>query len=237
MKFAVIDCNARPMSPDQGRGQGFVQALDSWTPGEDYEFIRYDDVASRLHDLRKCRGLILSGSALDLALPDGGFDRACYRAMTPIYRMMRDIPAAVLGICFGHQLMALADEFDPDRTDFGAVRISNMPAPRDKPHVALVRMKGSLPFMAARSLWVQFNHGQEVVLNDGLLQYYHVLAGSMQCAVEIMRHKTREWFGVQFHPEIGKTTQEGQVHQHDAAVADGKTLMREFVGYCLRHGA
>jgi GMP synthase-like glutamine amidotransferase len=234
MEFAVIDCNVHPMNPGNGRGQGFVQALDSWTLGNHYEFVRHDHVASRMYDLLKCRGLIVSGSAFDLALQDGSFDRERYQTMIPIYRLMREIQAPVLGICFGHQLMALGDEFDPDRTDFGELRISNMQVPRDKHRVVLVRMNRPLRFMAQRDLWTQFNHKQEVTMNDGLLKYYDIIGGSEQCAVEMMQHKTREWFGVQFHAEIGKETQTGEIGQHDAAVRDGKMLMQEFARYCLR---
>jgi GMP synthase-like glutamine amidotransferase len=234
MKFAVIDCNLRPMTPENGRGQGFAQALDGWTLGRDYEFVRYDEIAARMPGLLMLRGLIVSGSAFDLALSDGSFDRKCYRAMIPVLRLMRETSEPVLGICFGHQLMALGDEFDPDRTDFGELQIRNMKAPRDKHCVALMHMNLPLPFLERRDLWVQFNHKQEVTLNDGLLKYYDIIGGSEQCLVEMMRHKTREWFGIQFHPEIGKETQTGEVQQHDAAVRDGKTLMHKFVRYCLR---
>ena len=157
-----------------------------------------------------------------------------YRSMVPIYRLMRVISAPVLGICFGHQLMALGDEFDAERTDFGEVRIANMPAPRNQHFVALVPMQRPFRFMEQRSLWVQFNHKQEVTWNDGLLKYYDIIGGSDQCPVEMMQHKTREWFGVQFHPEIGKDTQTGAICQHDAAIRDGRTLMHEFIRYCLR---
>lgn len=185
----------------------------------------------------KCRGLILTGSVFDLAKPDGSFDRDRYLIMAPVCALMREMPAPVLGICFGHQLMALADEFDPARTDFGELRIANMKEPRNRHCVALVRMTRPMRFMETmetRDLWTQFNHKQEVILNDGLLRYYDIIGGSAQCPVEMMEHKTREWFGVQFHPEIGKETQTGEVRQHAAAVRDGKILMQQFVRYCLR---
>lgn len=182
----------------------------------------------------RCRGLILSGSIFDLALPDGGFDRGLYQKMAPVFRLIRDFRGPVLGICFGHQLMALGDEFDPDRTGFGLLHIRNMQVPQDRHKVVLVRMNQSLRFMHQRELWAQFNHKQEVLPNDGLLAYYEIIAGSDQCPVEIMQHKTRDWFGVQFHPEIGKETRAGEIGRHQAAVTDGQTFLQEFVRYCLR---
>jgi GMP synthase-like glutamine amidotransferase len=130
--------------------------------------------------------------------------------------------------------MALGDEFDRCRTDFGELRIGNMLTPRDRHRVALVRMNRPLRFLGQRDLWVQYNHKQEVILNGGLLKYYEIIAGSEQCPVEIMQHHSREWYGVQFHPEVGKETQEGEVARHGAAVQDGQTLLQEFVCYCLR---
>ncbi len=233
MDFAVIDCNENPMIPDQGRGLGFVHALAGWTRVKDYEFVRVEAIPSRLSDLMQCRGLILSGSRFDLAQPDGRFDRGCYQVMAPVFQLIRDFPGPVLGICFGHQLMALADEFDPGRTEFGRLRIRNMKNPRDRHQVALVRMKGPLRFMEQKDFWAQYNHKQEVLLNDGLLEYYEVVAGSDPCPVEIMQHRCREWFGVQFHPEIGKPTQDGEKARHESAEKDGQALLQKFVQYCL----
>jgi GMP synthase-like glutamine amidotransferase len=234
MEFAIIDCNVHPMSPDQGRGLGFIQALNGWTRGTDYDFIRYDGITARLSEARTCRGLILSGSVHDLALPDDSFDRSCYQQMIPVFQLIRDFRGPVLGICFGHQLMALGDDFDEGRIEFGGLRIRNMRIPRDRHRILLVRMNASLRFMNQRELWVQYNHRQEVLLNDELLEYYDIIAGSDQCPVEIMQHRSREWFGVQFHPEIGKDTQEGEISRHRAAVEDGQTLLQAFVRYALR---
>lgn len=234
MEFSVIDCNEDPMIPDQGRGLGFIQALAGWTRGRDYEFVRFDAIPSRLHDLMQCRGLIISGSRFDLALPDGCFDRRCYQMMIPAFQLIRDFPKPVLGICFGHQLMALGDEFDPGRMGFSQLQIRNMDNPRDRHQVALLRMKGPLRFMEQRDFWVQYNHKQEVLMNDGLLKYYEIVAGSDRCPVEIMQHRSREWFGVQFHPEIGKATQDGEKARHEDAEKDGQALLQKFVHYCSR---
>jgi len=234
MEFAIIDCNEFPMNPGKGRGLGFIQALAGWEIGTDYDFVRYDVIWSRRRDLEGCLGLILSGSIFDLALPDDRFDRTLYQKMIPVYELLRDFHGPALGICFGHQLMALADEFDPDRSEFGQLRVRNMTVPQNRHTVISIRMNRPLRFLEQRELWVQFNHKQEVVLNDGLLRFYEIIAGSESCPVQIMQHKSRDWFGVQFHPEIGKESQAGEISRHDTAVEDGKTLLQAFVRFCLR---
>jgi GMP synthase (glutamine-hydrolysing) len=213
---------------------GFVKALAPWTIGKEYEFVRYDSIAARRRQMMNCRGLILSGSLFDFALPNDAFDRDIYRIMIPVFQLMRDLPRPVLGICFGHQLMALGEEFAPDRIDFGRLRIRNMPHPPDKHLVGLARMNSPLRFSDRREFWVQFNHKQEVVLTEGLQEYFEILSGSDQCPVHVMQHRSRDWFGVQFHPEIGKQSLAGEVHQHDAAERDGSILLQEFVQYCLK---
>ena len=109
-----------------------------------------------------------------------------------------------------------------------------MAEPQNKHLVSKVCMTGPLRFLEQRELWVQFNHEQEVLLNEGLLNYYDVLAGSHRCPVQILQHKSRDWFGVQFHPEVGKPTEAGEQGQEAAAIRDGQALLQAFVRYCLR---
>jgi len=234
MEFAVIDNNLHPMKPDSGRGLGFIRALSDWEAGKQYEFVRHEEIASRFDVLLRCRGLILTGSAFDFALENGELDREHYEHMALQFHLIRDIRRPVLGICYGHQLMALADEFQPGRTGFGQVRIANMAEPQNRYLVSKVCMTGPLRFLEQRDLWVQFNHKQEVLLNAGLLNYYDVLAGSGRCPVQIMQHKSRDWFGVQFHPEVGRLTEAGEIGREEAAIRDGQALLQAFVHYCLQ---
>jgi GMP synthase-like glutamine amidotransferase len=234
MEFAVIDNSKSPMVPERGRGQGFVQRLTGWVLGNDYEFVRYDNIAARQRDLMQSRGLILSGSGFNFALSDGSFDRELNHKMGPVFELIRQFQGPVLGICFGHQLMALGEEYQPDRTEFGRLQLRNMQYPRNQNTVLPIRMDVSLRFFSQRTLWVQFHHNQEVVLNDDFLQYFDITARSNQCPVQMMQHKSREWFGVQFHPEIGVHSEAGEITRHHAAEQDGKRLLQEFVHYCLR---
>jgi len=233
MLFAVIDNNVNPMTPEQGRGRGFVEALDDWVRGKDYEFIRYDRIETAAQAAMLCRGLILSGSRYDFARPDDSLDPDTYRRMTPELRLLRDFDGPVLGICFGHQLLALAEEFKMGRTEFGQLRIRNMRVAEDDGLVARLRLESRLRFTAQDELWVQNNHKQEVVPSDALLEHFDLLSRSDLCPVQIMQHRARDWFGVQFHPEIGRDSRQGETDRHHDAVRDGYALIREFVRYCL----
>ena len=233
MKIAIIDNNAVAMQRDNGRGLGFIQSLAAAARESDFEFVRHECIGARLADLKQCRGLILSGSSLDFARSDNQFDRETYEKMIPEFRLLLDFDGPVLGICFGHQLLALAEEFDEQRDAFGELRVQNMLHPEDDYMVMPIRMDSPLRFMNERELWVQHNHKQEVVLNDGLLKYFDVVAGSAQCQVNVMQHKSRDWFGVQFHPEVGRASKKGIVSHHEAAVKDGQILMCDFARYCF----
>jgi GMP synthase (glutamine-hydrolysing) len=154
--------------------------------------------------------------------------------MGPEFQLIREFDGPVLGICFGHQLMALAEDYRSERTDFGGLRINNMRHPETDYLVVPISMRAPFRFLTASELWVQHNHRQEVTLNEPLRQFFEVIAGSDRCPVGMMQHKTREWYGVQFHPEIGRTSQRGEVGRHQDAVRDGQLLMQNFVRYCVK---
>ena len=234
MRFAVIDNNVDPMTPEQGRGRGFFEALDAWVKGKDYEFIRYDQIKTAAEDALRCRGLILSGSRYDFARLDNRLDLNTYRKMTPELQLLRDFDGPVLGICFGHQLLALAEEFENGRISFGQLQIRNMRVAEDDYLVASLRLESGLRFTTRTELWVQNNHKQEVVPTEALLERFEILSRSDLCPVQIMQHRARDWFGVQFHPEIGRNSNHGETDRHDDAVRDGYALIRDFVRYCLK---
>lgn len=234
MKFAVIDNNENSMDPGRDRGEGFVKALEGWTLGKDYEFVRYERIEELRSELMNCRGLILSGSAFDLADSHGRFDRGTYVKMIQEFRLVRDFAGPVLGICFGHQFLSVVDDFDAGRTGFGGLLVRNMEVPQDDHRVIEMTLQTLLRFTNRKKLWGQFHHKQEVVDNDALRSLWEVNASAGSCRVAIMQHRKRDWFGVQFHPEVGKPTGGGAAGRHQDAVEDGRDLMQDFVKFCLR---
>jgi GMP synthase (glutamine-hydrolysing) len=152
------------------------------------------------------------------------------------FELIRGYSNPILGICFGHQLLSLAKEFEPDRADFGSLKICKMQQPEADYFVDCLCFDSPFEFSSQAKLWVQNNHSQEVASGDALLRYFDIIAGSKHCAVQAIRHKSRKWFVVQFHPEVGMQSQTGEVLKHDEAVAVGGKSIGDFIRYCLRDG-
>jgi GMP synthase-like glutamine amidotransferase len=229
MKLAVIDNYVKKMPG--GRSDGFRQALADWE--QDYEFIRYDQIRERTQDLQQCRGIILSGSGFDLTGPGNKFARDVYLKMVPEFELILSFLRPVLGICFGHQLMAVAEEFDSRRMGFGDLAIATMEIKEDK-LIRQVVVNSPALFLDPGRLWAQFNHKLEVLPSLALHRHFNILAASRECPVDIMQHKSRPWVGVQFHPEVGMPSVGGDVDKHEEAIRDGHDLIRHFARYCLR---
>ncbi len=145
-------------------------------------------------------GLLLSGGA-----PRVGVDGELGACGDYIDRL--DIP--MLGICAGHQFMArhFGGEAAPgEPPEFGAVEMTI-----DKAGDILA----DIP--TPTTVWAS-HHDEVSVVPDS----FEVLARSDACPVQVMQHKERPLFGMQFHPEV----------EHTVA---GAQMFRNFVGICEAH--
>ena len=98
----------------------------------------------------------------------------------------------IMGICAGHQFMALffGGKAAPSEVpEFGKTTVSV-----DREDEILNGVEG--PFQAWES------HNDEVI---ELPPDFISLAHSESCTIQIMRHKERPLFGIQFHPEVEHT--------------------------------
>jgi GMP synthase (glutamine-hydrolysing) len=108
-------------------------------------------------------------------------------------RLIRQVKLPMLCICVTHQLLATAFGGVTEaarKPEFGPVEISVLDDGRI--------LEGLGPSFTA---WE--SHNDEVVRKPDDFQ---VIAKSSNCSVEAMRHKKRDIFGVQFHPEVSHTT-------------------------------
>ncbi|MDD3043019.1 MAG: GMP synthase subunit A [Methanosarcinaceae archaeon] len=124
-------------------------------------------------------GLILSGGP-DMERAGLGFD------------YVKQIDRPILGICLGHQAIALA---------YGGETRVGQKGGYAAIDVEILEEDDILKGMAPKiSVWA--SHADEVVtLPEGFIH----LARSDVCEIEAMRHPTKPIYGVQWHPEVSHT--------------------------------
>jgi GMP synthase (glutamine-hydrolysing) len=144
-------------------------------------------------------GLVLSGGAPRIGLNDTL--GACAK-----YLSKADFP--ILGICAGHQFMA---------RHFGGAVAPSTVAEFGKAELVVTEQGRILAGLPERSqVWE--NHNDEVSMVPDELK---VLAHSEHCKTQAMEHRSKPFFGVQFHPEVEHTE-------------FGERIFRNFVDICKR---
>lgn len=104
---------------------------------------------------------------------------------------------AVLGICYGQQLMTYVlggTVQKGDKGEYGFARFHTTP------HTLFAGLNGEL------QVWM--NHRDQV---QAVPEGFDVLGGTSTCAVAAMAHRTRPLMAVQFHPEVAHTEQGHQI--------------------------
>jgi GMP synthase (glutamine-hydrolysing) len=148
--------------------------------GAEVAFTDWDGTsASKFDDFE---GVVLSGA------PDMMSEKSTQRKFSAEADAIRDAQVPVLGVCFGHQLMAHV---------FGSVIV------KDKEHVqrfvkttALVRD----PLFSGLPRNMMLLESREEVVR-ALPAGFRLLAKSETSPIAAMRHDRRPLYGVQFHPE------------------------------------
>ncbi|WP_297981207.1 GMP synthase subunit A [uncultured Methanobrevibacter sp.] len=101
-----------------------------------------------------------------------------------------DIP--ILGICLGHQLIAKAFGGEVSTSDTESYAQVNIDIIKDDP--LFKELESPL------AVWS--SHKDEV---HSLPEDFDVIASSSLCDIEAMKHKEKEIYGIQFHPEVHHT--------------------------------
>ncbi|HTV49459.1 MAG TPA: glutamine-hydrolyzing GMP synthase [Phycisphaerae bacterium] len=134
-------------------------------------------------------GLILSGG------PASVYEAGAPRCDPGIFEL--NIP--VLGICYGMQIAAelLGGKVKPGNAgEYGSTRLT---VRRDGPEARLAEdLFSGVPDQT--QVWM--SHGDQV---QDLGPEFVPLASTPTCPLAAMRHKSRPFFGVQFHPEVTHT--------------------------------
>jgi|YelNatPaOPRAMG01_1025707.scaffolds.fasta_scaffold00981_23 GMP synthase (glutamine-hydrolysing) len=158
------------------------------------EIVPYDITPNELAQLKEnynVKGLILSGGPASV-----------YEANAPKLDMQfLQMNLPVLGLCYGHQLMAQAAGGvvkQGERREYGVAYVTI-----DKPVDVLEGLSDK------EKVWM--SHGDTVF---ALPPEYEVLAHSENCPVAAFRHKTKPLYGLQWHPEVAHTEHGMQMLQN-----------------------
>ncbi|MEM3591259.1 MAG: glutamine-hydrolyzing GMP synthase [Candidatus Bathyarchaeia archaeon] len=135
----------------------------------------------RLNERLNVKGLILSGGPLSV-----------YKGDAPKLNPILDMGLPVLGICYGHQLLAYiaGGVVKPaDRGEYGVT------------YAVIAKPVGILKGLGLREkVWM--NHNDAVY---SLPEEYEILAYTENCPIAAFKHKSKPIFGVQWHPEVTHT--------------------------------
>jgi GMP synthase (glutamine-hydrolysing) len=148
------------------------------------------DVHRPAADLAGARGIIISGGPASVTAPTSpSVDPAIY-----------DLGVPILGICYGHQLLArdLDGRVAPGITkEYGHSSL----------HAGEGRLFRGLP---ARQFTVWMSHGDTVVdVPPGFV----ITGETDDCKVAAMEHAGRRLFGLQFHPEVVHTEHGTEIYR------------------------
>jgi GMP synthase-like glutamine amidotransferase len=168
--------------------------------------VPYREVESGVK-LESFDAVVVSGSEARIVKAE---DRVRYSGVSELIKKC-NLP--ILGICFGHQLLC---------STFGA-KTGSLTQP-------VIDRFEQVRLLQVCELFDGFNDGQAVplaqyhndyVLKEGLEEAgFCLIADSVTCEVEAVRHKTNPFYGCQFHPE--RITIKKETH------SEGHTIIENF---------
>jgi len=180
----IVNCIADPVEHERFN-RNIVPMLQE-TSGRAAGVLSLADLDGFVPD-SACTHLMLSGSELSAARR-----HPTDRALISLIRHAVDLGLAVLGICYGHQMIARA------LVDDSACRRARVPEFGFK----TLSLADDPLFAGIQTLTPVHSHYDEVT---GLPEErFAVIASTDHCAVQALRLRQRPVWGVQFHPELGE---------------------------------
>lgn len=164
-----------------------------------YSEIRGWDLSEDAVHAFKPSGVILSGGPESVAAENSPRAPAC----------VFELGVPVLGICYGMQTMA--EQFGgkvecSDVSEFGYAQIT-----REGSGALLHDISDHLDESGNSLLDVWMSHGDKVV---ELPAEFELMASTDTCPIAGMAHKTKPFYGIQFHPEVTHTLQGERIFEH-----------------------
>lgn len=122
----------------------------------------------------------------------GGLLEEIQNEIKDFFSYLKEIAIPVLGICFGHQIMGLV---------FGAklYKLNNHISGSQKVKFLEPCELYKIEYQYQEKYFEQ-NHSEAITLPNN----FNLLATSSTCENEMMRHKSKSIYSVQFHPEVSE---------------------------------
>jgi GMP synthase-like glutamine amidotransferase len=179
-KTLLVNCSIKgAVSQDLG------EAVEKFSG---YKVVNFGDVNNDYEIAKDIDAVVLSGSAARIV---NASDRAKFEG---VEELIRNCSLPILGVCFGHQLLCWT---------FGA-DVGSLPE-------QVSSRFENIKFIQTDEIFAGFKEGQTVPVAENHFDYvlksslnnagFTLLADSASCEVEAVKHETKPFYGVQFHPE------------------------------------
>lgn len=127
------------------------------------------------------------------------WDQYSPESLAGVYEVIRTAKQPVLGICGGHQQIALAYGAEVDLMERLQPGEGYEGAKRERGFFPVEADGGGIFKGLPTTLTVWHSHCDEV---KSVPEAFHVTASNETCPIQAMEHNERPVFGVQFHPEL-----------------------------------
>ena len=142
------------------------------------------------------KGIILSGGPLNVyQINKYSFDKKIIEKRVPI-----------LGICFGHQILSKLNGGKVKQSKFREFGLANIKKKKES-----ILVKNFFNKKKENKVWM--SHADQV---SKLPKNFNVIASSQNSKFAIIENKSKNYYGVQFHPEVTHTK-------------NGKNLIKNFI--------
>jgi GMP synthase (glutamine-hydrolysing) len=191
-KTLVVNCSLKSKS------EALVEALAKFS---ECDVIHFSDVSDGYRVEGKIDAVVVSGSRARIV------DRSDRHLFGGVINLIKTCNLPILGICFGHQLLCwtlgakVGSLAQPVFDRFEEVRVVGF----DELFVE---------FRENQMLQLSENHYDYVLKEDLSEAGFLLIADSVSCEVEAVKHKSKPFYGVQFHPERTKIKNESHPEGH-----------------------
>ncbi|NPV74961.1 MAG: C26 family cysteine hydrolase domain-containing family [Anaerolineae bacterium] len=139
------------------------------------------------------------------------------------FELMREAKVPVLGICAGHQLMAMAYGAGVRRADFGKEERFFQDITIEKDSILTQGIKGTVYAFLYHYCYV-------TELPEG----FELLMSTSKTRIQAMKKIDENKFGVQFHPELDHQAADPFYRARDPKDVNGEVILKNFLSLVMK---